>query len=221
MKSWMREMSVLMLLSLGVVSCAADTSEGEEETSSEDTLGVDEDEAFEAAEHRGAGRGGRFRMPRFRRDGGHGGGGDGGGPTRPERDASVPTRPERDASLPTRPERDASVPPRPERDASVDPPVDAGAPPAPTDAGAPTTPTDDRDRVTLPDGGVIVVDPSCPNYSTLGQTVVGCCLPEGQCGLSTHLIDFPGLPKTCGSYAQGKMLDPSFSLPEKSCAASR
>lgn len=122
--------------------------------------------------------------------------------------------------------RDAGRGPVVTRDAGTKPPTtrDAGGPVIDDnddDQGGidgPVIGGVDRDVITLSDGSVVRLDRSCPNYPTpFSVTLPGCCLPAGSCGLSTHELNVSGVPKGCFSYDQAKMLDPSFSMPAKSC----
>jgi hypothetical protein len=151
-----------------------------------------------------------------------------------KRDAGAPTHadegtPRRDAGRPAA-SRDAGRGPiEATRDAGTPPPantrdagrvvVDDGDDDDNGGGGGPVIVDVDRDVINLPDGTVVRLDRSCPNYATpFAVTLPGCCLPAGSCGLSTHDIDTAGVPKGCFSYAQAKMLDPAFNLPAKSCS---
>lgn len=217
MKSWLLGISVTALLGLTVVGCASDAQDADEEGSSSAAVSEDDPE-FETAEHRRGGRrSSRGGFGRLRRDGGLlPGVGRDGGITIPRDGGMTPITPGRDATVPRDPDVDAPGDEEPADDDDTPTPtpvVDAGVRDA--SIGTPAQ----GEVVTLPDGGTIQLDDACPNYSALGQTVVGCCLPTGACGLSTHLIDFPGLPKACGTYEQAKMLDPNFSLAARRCSA--
>ena len=93
---------------------------------------------------------------------------------------------------------------------AVDPdPGDADAGPA-VPAGPP------RETVKLPDGGVIVLDGSCPDHELFGHDAVGCCR-SGKCGLSNHTLNAPGVSHECQSYAELRTFDDGFDLPDKTC----